>query len=275
MHIFDSHCHPQFPQYDADREEMIKRNLEKGVFMIAVGADLKTSAQAVKLAEKYERIWAAVGLHPDEITGQFRISDYELLLQNKKVVAVGEIGLDYYRTSEPEKQERQKEVFRQFIELALKHDKALIIHARDAGKGSAGKIHSDTLAIISSYLTPSNIHLRGVAHSFTGSIPEAMGYIKLGFCIGLNGIITFSEEYDELVKTLPINKILLETDAPWLTPAPNRGKRNEPTGVIDVAKRIAHLHNAPLEIITNYTFKNTTSLFKIRISPKFEVRLVN
>lgn len=274
MKLFDSHCHPQFQDYDSDRDEMIKRNLEQGVFMIAVGADLESSKKAIELADSYEGIWATVGLHPDEIKDDFNITEFEKLVSHKKVVAVGEVGLDHYRTPEPEKREKQKEVFKEFIQLALRHDKALVLHVRDAGKGSTGKVHRDVLEILDSFYEPKNHHLRGVAHSFTGTITEASAYAKLGFLIGLNGIITFSEDYDQLVKDFPIQKILLETDAPWLTPVPNRGKRNEPSGVIEVAKKIARLKNVSPDQIARDTFFNTTTLFKIRIISKFEARLV-
>ncbi len=287
--IFDSHCHPQFPQYDSDREEMIKRNLDKGVSMIAVGADLETSKQAIELANKYDSspspdgfgragIWATVGLHPDEIKDDFKIEDYKILATDKKVVAIGEVGLDYYRKEKEQSfdqiKTRQKEVFKQFLDLAIQYDKPVVLHARDAGKGSIGKVHADMIEILNTkYLIP-NTNLRGVAHSFTGSIEEAQKYLDLGFYLGLNGIITFTKEYDELIKYLPLSKILIETDAPWLTPAPYRGNpnlpkmedgrvRNEPFGVIEVAKKIALLKNIPFEMVVEEAFINTQKLFKI------------
>lgn len=270
--IFDSHCHPQFPQYDADRDEMIKRNLEKGVFMIAAGASLETSKQAIELANKYNGIWATVGLHPDEIETSIKgqvlsIKEYEILLKKEKVVAIGEVGLDYYRTPELEKQEQQREVFKQFLDLAIQYDKPIVLHVRDSAKGSLGFVHRDMLSIIENWkLKIENSALRerpGVVHSFTGTMEEAQAYLKLGFMLAFNGIITFSKEFDELIKFLPMNKILIETDAPWLTPAPNRGKRNEPSGVIEVAQKIALLKNIPFEMVAQETFTNTQKLFKI------------
>src|SRR3989344_8611713 len=148
MSIFDSHCHPQFPQYKNDREEMIRRALDGGVFMICVGTDLKTSKEGIKLSQNYSGIWASVGLHPNDVNDELGIMNYEQILAQPKVVAVGEVGLDYYRTSEPEKQKKQKEIFEQFIDLATKNDKPIIVHARDAGKGSTGKVHSDILGIL-------------------------------------------------------------------------------------------------------------------------------
>ncbi len=279
--IFDSHCHPQFPQYDADREEMIKRNLEQGVFMIAVGANLETSKQAIELANKYDGppspdgfgragIWATVGLHPDDIKDDFKIEDYRSLSSGKKVVAIGEVGLDYYRTPEEEKRTRQKEIFSQFIDLALETDKPLVLHCRNEKNGKSA--HEDAIKILSGKGYPSpSLQFPGVAHSFTGTPEEADSYLKLGFILAFNGIITFTEEYDELVKFLPMNKILIETDAPYLAPEPYRGQRNEPGHVIEVAKKIAQLKNMDYEMVAKETFGNTQKLFKIHLPPEYKL----
>ncbi|OGM97965.1 MAG: hypothetical protein A2735_00780 [Candidatus Yanofskybacteria bacterium RIFCSPHIGHO2_01_FULL_41_21] len=277
--IFDSHCHPQFPQYDSDREEMIKRNLEKGVSMIAVGADLETSKQAIELANKYDGspspdgfgragIWATVGLHPDDIKDDFKIEDYKILATDKKVVAIGEVGLDYYRKEKEQSfdqiKTRQKEIFSQFIDLSLEVNKPLVLHCRSEKGGRS--VHVDVIEIlktVNSKLETVNSPLCGVAHSFTGSIEEAQKYLDLGFYLGFNGIITFTKEYDEMIKNIPLDKILIETDAPWLTPEPNRGKRNEPSGVFHVAQKISELKDESLEKIIEQTNQNCKELFKI------------
>lgn len=263
--ILDSHCHPQFPQYEKDREEMIKRTLETGVSMICVGTDLETSKQGIELAQKHEGIWATVGLHPNDGVSDLgflpvrqagRISDFRQLLDNPKVVAIGEVGLDYYRTPEPEKQKKQKEVFEQFIDLAQKTKKPMILHFRDSSKGSSGRVHKDALEIL-----PKDI--AGVSHSFTGNLEEAKEYLDRGMYLGFNGIITFARQYDEVVKYVPLENILLETDAPYLTPEPYRGQRNEPVYVIEVAKKVADLKNIPLEKIVEQTTESCKKLFKI------------
>ena len=146
--IFDSHCHPQFPQYDKDREEMLQRALDGGVFMICVGTDLETSKTGIELAQKHEGIWATVGLHPNDANDELETMSYEQLLAQPKVVAIGEVGLDYYRTPEPEKQKRQKEFFEQFIDLSLKTKKPMILHFRDSPKGSSGRVHKDMFCLI-------------------------------------------------------------------------------------------------------------------------------
>lgn len=263
--IFDSHCHPQFPQYDNDRDEVIRRALDAGVSMICVGTDRETSKQGIELAQKNENTWATVGLHPNDIekvtSDQWLvISD---LLSESKVVAVGEVGLDYYRTTEPEKQKKQKEIFEQFLDLSAKCDKPVILHSRDASKGSTGKVHSDMISILDSCFIIHASKLRGVAHSFTGSIDDAKKYLKLGFYLGFNGILTFTHQYDEVVKYVSLDRILLETDAPFLAPEPYRGQRNEPAYVIEVAKRVAELKNESLEKVIEQTTENCRKLFNL------------
>ena len=247
---FDTHCHPQFPQYDHDREEVIRR----GVLMLCVGTDIKTSKQAIELAQKHEGVWASVGLHPNDINDMFIKSSYAEIINNPKVVAVGEVGLDYYRTKGDEKQKRQRDVFEQFIDLAYQYKKPLILHCRDA--------HKDAIEILKS---AKNILYGGVAHSFTGTLEEAREYLNLGFYLGFNGIITFARQYDEVVIHTPLDRILLETDAPYLTPEPYRGKRNEPAFVLEVAKKVAELKGVSFEEVVKKTTQNVSKLFRIDI----------
>ena len=244
---FDTHCHPQFPQYDHDREEVIRR----GVPMLCVGTDIKTSKQALELAKNHSEVWAAVGAHPNDIENLV-MDEFVHLMNEEKIVAVGEVGLDYYRTKGNEKQKKQRDVFEQFINLAYQYQKPLILHCRDA--------HKDAIEILKS---AGDILYGGVAHSFTGTLEEAREYLNLGFHLGFNGIITFARQYDEIVVHTSLDKILLETDAPYLTPEPYRGKRNEPAYVLEVAKKVAELKNIPLETVIETTTQNTLNLFKI------------
>ncbi|MEK7603876.1 MAG: TatD family hydrolase [Patescibacteria group bacterium] len=254
--IFDTHCHPQFPQYDKDREEIIRRASDEEVSIICVGTDLKTSEEGITLAQKYKNMWATIGIHPNNLDEFNGIGDYEKLLKQDKVIAIGEVGLDYYRTSEIEKQKIQKEVFEQFINLAIKHKKPMVLHFRDSSKGSAGRAHKDALEIL-----PKDI--AGVSHSFTGNLTEAKEYVNRGMYLGFNGIITFARQYDEVVKYAPLENILLETDAPYLTPEPYRGQRNEPLYVIEVAKKVAELKNISIDEVIIKTTQNVINLFKI------------
>ncbi|OGM99376.1 MAG: hypothetical protein A3B91_00455 [Candidatus Yanofskybacteria bacterium RIFCSPHIGHO2_02_FULL_41_29] len=261
--IFDSHCHPQMEQYDKDREEMLKRAREAGVLMICVGTDLETSKKGIELAQKNDGMWATVGLHPNDITDGFDVMAYHNMLLDSKVVAIGEVGLDYYRTPEPGKQKKQKEFFEQFIDLAQKTKKPLILHFRDSSKGSSGRVHKDAIKILDSRFKIQNSGLCGVAHSFTGNMDDAKKYLDLGFCLGFNGILTFTKQYDDVVKYIPLDRILLETDAPFLSPEPYRGKRNEPAYVVEVAKKIAELKNESLEKVIEQTTNNCKKLFKL------------
>lgn len=268
MKFIDSHCHPQFSQYDADRDEVIKRALNSGVQMICVGTDYQMSVAAVELAAKYDGIWASVGLHPNDVNQESgvmdhesRIKEFEKLAKAEKVVAVGEVGLDYYRTKEPEKQKLQRNVLEQFIDLAVSKNKPLIIHCRDPLRRSVSKAsaHADVLSVIE------NSALRGVIHSFTGTWQEAKRYIDLGFYIGLNGIITFTDQYNETVLNVSLENLLLETDAPYLTPEPLRGKRNEPAYVKHVAEKIAKLRKVDFTEIAKTTTQNAKKLFNINV----------
>ena len=262
--IFDSHCHPQFPQYEKDREEVITRALGAGVSMICVGTDLETSKKGIQLAQKYDNMWASVGLHPnDNLNEKFNPGGYEELLKMPKVVAMGEIGLDYYRTTESKDQDFQKKRFEEQLDLAVKTNMPVILHSRDAGKGSTGKVHVDMIAILKNNLLSKN----GVAHSFTGSIDDAKKYLDLGFYLGFNGILTFTHQYNEVVKYVPLEKILLETDAPFLAPEPYRGKRNESLYIVEVAQKAADLKNISMEKVVEQTAKNCKKLFDINTQP--------
>ena len=245
---FDTHSHPQFPHYDKDRDDVI----ERGMPAICVGTDLKMSRRAVELAQKYPQLWASVGIHPNDL-GEFLMGSFEELLKKDKVVAVGEVGLDYYRTKEASKQKRQRDVLGEFIELANSNQKPLIFHFRDA--------HRDAIEILGG----GKLLKGGVAHSFTGTWLEAEKYLELGLYLGFNGIITFARQYDEVVIKTPMGKILLETDAPYLTPAPYRGKRNESAYVIEVAKKIAQLKGISTEEVVKITSENAQKLFEITL----------
>lgn len=248
----DTHCHPQFSQYDADREQIIKNALENGVKMICVGTDLEMSQKAIKLAEDYENIWASVGLHPNDNLGEeYDQGAYRELAGRKKVVAIGEVGLDYYRTAEPDKIKVQQKRFEKQLELAETLGKPLILHCRDGVRSA----HHDMFALLK------NIRTKGVIHSFTSSWQNAKRYIDIGFYIGFNGIITFTKDYDETIKNMPLEFLLLETDAPYLTPIPHRGKRNEPAFVKLVAQKIAGLRDVSSQEIEKVTDENADNLF--------------
>lgn len=255
----DSHCHPQFPQYDTDRPEVIRRALDAGIGIVCVGTDEATSRSAVELSCQYEGLYCSVGLHPnDNLDEVYNQSVYEGLATaantanttNKaKIVAIGEIGLDYFRTTDDAKRIFQKERFLQQLALAKKLGKPVIIHCRDA--------HADMRELLTAHEGT-----RGVIHSFTGELADALHYIELGFHIGFSGIITFAD-YDAIVKRVPLERILLETDAPYLAPASKRGKRNEPVYILEVAEAISRIKGVSKEEVLTVTTANARALFSI------------
>jgi TatD DNase family protein len=268
--IIDSHCHPQFPQYDEDRDKVIRDSLDKGIAMICVGTDLEKSKAAVALAEKYEGLYASVGLHPnDELESAYNESEYRALAQHQKVVAIGEIGLDYYRTKDEVARSKQRERFISQLRLARALSLPVIIHCRDAqlkaGADAATETeqlqgaHDDMLNILRQH----HAGLPAVIHSFNGSVQQARTYLNEGFCIGLNAIITYSRQYEEMVKSIPIERILLETDAPYLAPAPYRGKRNEPLYIEAVGNYIAGMRGISIDDLFATTTQNCQELFKL------------
>ncbi len=262
MRIIDTHCHPQFPHYDQDREAVVARAREAGVGMICVGTDFETSRLAVELAQRYPDIWASVGLHPNDNLGEVYDQDlYEKLASDRRVIAIGEVGLDYYRTTEPDKKKTQRERFERQIELAVKLGKPLIIHCRDGSTSPTTRAHEDMISILESLSFPP----KGVIHSFTGTWDDAERYIALGWYLGCNGITTFARQYDEVITRIPVDNILLETDAPYLAPVPHRGKRNEPGYVIEVARHIALLRNMDLDEFLHATLKNSLNLFNLSL----------
>ncbi len=268
--LFDSHCHLHFPQFDNDREEVISRLNKACIRVINVGTDLEDSEKAVKLAQKHpDLMWATVGLHPNDApSADFSYESYEKLAESKQVVAIGECGLDYYRATGDKRQEtreKQKEVFEKQIELAKALNKPLILHCRPSvGSQDA---YEDALDILSSIGFKN-----GVMHFFSGSKETMKKFLDLsgsarsrearGFYIGFAGPITFAPEYKELVEFVPIDRILIETDAPFAAPASHRGERNEPAFVEFVARKIAEWKGLSFEEVARQTVENAEKLFR-------------
>ena len=274
--LIDTHTHVNFRAFRDDADDAIRRALDAGVWLVNVGTQFETSRRAVEMAENYsEGVYAAVGLHPihlfshhvdEEETSfqtageEFNADSYrELILRSTKVTAIGEFGLDYYRMPPGEDPERiktvQREVAKQHIILAKSVDKPLMLHVRPSiGTMDA---YEDLLEVLDD--------MPGVIHSFTGSWEIAKKFIDRGFHIGMNGIITFDKtgRSEEVVKNTPLDRIVLETDAPYLTPVPHRGKRNEPSYVKFVAVRIAEIKGISIEEVESVTTQNSRRLFQI------------
>jgi TatD DNase family protein len=281
-HIFmliDTHAHVNFSAFKDDADATIHRALDAGMCVVNVGTQTDTSRSAVDMANTYERVYAVIGIHPvhtyqqmlDEEESRFKTRAEEFdrdiyyqLGQNEKVVGIGECGLDYYRLPENTNHEAikalQKETFVGQIRLAKELDKALVIHCRpSAGTQDA---YEDILEILDAEIIQGH---RFEIHSFTGSPEIALKFLDRGAYVGLNGIITFdkSGNMQKVAETVPLDRIVLETDSPYLTPLPHRGKRNEPSYVKFVAEKVAQIKNALLDEVEEETTNNAKQLFNL------------
>ncbi len=250
--FIDSHAHIQIDQFNSDRDAVLQRALDVGVSnILIIGIDVETSQKAVELAEKHENLYASVGMHPHsatELTADI-LSTFRVQLDNPKVIALGEIGLDYYRNLSPH--EIQKDAFEKQLDLAEEMNTPIIIHNRDA--------YSDILPI----LEKRQGKINGVLHCFTGNIELMQRSIDIGFHIGIGGIVTYpnAKDVQAVAKQIPLERLLIETDCPWLTPQFRRGKRNEPSYVPAIAEKIAKLRNSTTEEIGVVTTNNFNTLF--------------
>ncbi|WP_418791302.1 TatD family hydrolase [Phosphitispora sp. TUW77] len=254
--FFDSHAHLDDKRYEPDRYEMLMCAKGRGVSgIINVGFDLPSSMRSIELAEQYDFIFASVGIHPHDAADASAdtMEQIRLLAAHPRVVAIGEMGLDYYRNLSP--RDIQQKVFRQQIHLAKEIEKPIIVHDRDA--------HGDLMRILKEEDAGSN---GGVLHCFSGSVEMARECIKMGFYISIAGPVTFknASKICEVAAGVPIECLLIETDAPYLAPEPNRGKRNEPAYVVHIAERIAELRGMHLVELAEATFQNALNLFNIK-----------
>lgn len=260
LNLIDIHCHLDFPDFDKDREEIIKKTLDKDVWMITVGANMETSRKAVQIAESHKGIWATVGVHPHDADKKIDWNEFRELAKHQKVVAIGECGLDFFRNQEAQNSKfeirnKQKEIFEKQIKIALELNKPLMIHCREA--------HKEVLEIVSS----SKFHasrLRAHIHFFTGTWEEAQKYLELGFSLSFDGPITFSSDYDETIRKMPLDKIMVETDAPFVAPIPYRGRRCEPLYVEEMVKKIAKVKELSFEEVAKVTTANAIAFFGLK-----------
>lgn len=250
---FDIHSHLNFPDYDSDRVQVIERLKETGTHTITIGTDLKSSKSAVELAEKYEEIYACIGIHPVDGTNQsFEKEKFGELVKHPKVVAVGECGLDFYHADKSTNYERQKKLFLDQIDFALTYDKPIMIHTRNA--------YEELLKILEPIKQERGAKLRGNVHFFAGSVAVAKRFFDIGFTVSFTGVITFTRDYDEVIRFAPINKIMSETDAPFVAPVPHRGKRNEPSYVSEIVRKIAEIRGEDKEQIRTALVNNAFSM---------------
>ena len=253
MEFFDSHSHYNDEKYDVDRKQIIEENYKKGITnLLCAGYSLDSSKFAIQLSTEYEHVYASCGISPNDIDEYVdeKIEEIRKIAKSEKVVAIGEIGLDYYWNKD--NKEKQKEVFIKQLDLAQKYSKPIVVHSRESIQ--------DVYDILKNY------KLKGSIHCFSSSLEMAKEFIKLGYKIGIGGVVTFknSIKLQEIVKELDIKDILIETDSPYLTPEPFRGKRNEPSNVLYVAKKISELKNINLEDVIIITRNNATREFDLK-----------
>ena len=250
-YLIDTHAHLNFEDFDKDRDQIIKRAFETGVEkIINVGTNFIGSKDSITLAEKYKDIYAAVSLHPIDVENEeFDEKLWLELAKNQKVVAIGETGLDFFHSSDKEK---QKEVFKALIKIACQVKKPLIIHNREADK--------EVLDILVNSELPSK---RGVIHCFSRDYTIAKKFLDMGFLISYTGNITYNKESSSSILKVPLNRIMVETDCPFMAPAPFRGKRNEPSYVKYIAEKIAEIKNLTFEEVAKKTSENAKTLFNL------------
>jgi TatD DNase family protein len=267
--LFDSHTHVQFVAFKDDYQEVIKRALDCGIWLNNVGSQKATSEKAVRIAHDYnEGVYATVGFHPIHVGGgeedsqeessADEVFDYDFfksLAVDPKVVAIGECGLDYFHLKNDTKNE-QKDVFIKHIELAAEIKKPLMIHCRDA--------YPDLIEILRQERKRLSFDRPGISHFFTGNVADAELLLQMGFMFSFGGAITFSGNYDEVLRLIPIDRMLLETDAPYVAPIPFRGKRNEPLFVSYVADYIAKVKGVAPETAARQTTENALRVFAIK-----------
>ena len=251
---FDTHAHYDSSKFDADRDAVLCALPESGVTLVVdPGDNVERSRRAVELAQQYPHVYAAVGWHPEEAENwdENSLPAIRELAKQPKVCAIGEIGLDYYWDATY--RERQKEMFRAQIELALELDLPVIVHDREA--------HGDSLEIVRDYPA-----LRGVFHCFSGSVEMAQELLRRGWYLGFDGPITYKNaaRAPEVIRICPMERILLETDSPYLAPVPNRGKRNDSRNLPYIAATVARIKDMPVETVAAQTMENGKKLFGIR-----------
>lgn len=261
--LFDSHAHLNFQDFSQDWRAVIDDCQKNQVWLVNVGAQFETSKKAVEIAGQYEKgVWAAAGLHPIHVLGSdfhpedFFEGDYrDLIDSSKKVVAIGETGLDFYHSDKTIA--KQKEVFLKHLNLAKEFDLPVILHSRNSQDGQ-----EDAYEEILKILKQENF-TRGVIHCFGGTAKQALEFLRLGFFVGFTGVVTFDKtgQTAEAIKNLPLDAILIETDCPYLAPKPHRGERNRPQYVEFVAKKIAEIKGEEYNKVVKQTAENAMELF--------------
>lgn len=253
--IFDTHAHYDDKQFDHDREEILGKMRDAGIgYIVNASATVESWEKVLELTRKYPFIYGMIGVHPDEVGAldEETFSRMENLLQQEKIVAVGEIGLDYYWDNESH--DTQKRWFIRQLQLARKHDLPINVHSREAA--------ADTMEILKSY----GQGMKGIVHCYSYSREMAEEYVKMGYLIGIGGVVTFknAKKLKEVVQAVPLSHIVLETDCPYLSPEPNRGKRNSSLNLPYVAQAVAELKNVAAKEVIRVTEETAKTFYKIQ-----------
>lgn len=254
----DTHSHLNFENYDTDREIVIADLKKENISTITVGTTVADSRRAIGLAETHSHIFSTVGIHPTHEWSETDIVDIDRLAAHSKVVAIGECGLDFFRILvDDETKKMQIRAFVKHVEIAIKHNKPLMIHCR--------KAYYEVLDILGSFVASHGIdnRLRGNMHFFSGDVAVARKFLDIGFTLSFAGPITFARDYDEVIKYTPLESILSETDAPFAAPAPYRGRRNMPTYVKEVVSAIATIRGENLDMVKEKLVQNAQRVFKM------------
>lgn len=269
--LIDSHAHLNFKEYEDEIEDVIKRSLVSNTQIITIGSNLESSQKGVEIADEHDGMWAVIGCHPDDIGERIELRAFAKLAESSnKVVGIGEVGLDFFRLPADHKEARENRelqirAFKDFIKLSNDLCLPLVLHCRGEAKDPYAA-YDLMLEILCSQPTAQSPKTIGVIHCFGGNLEQAKMFIDLGFYIGVTGIVTFknSKELQAIVKQIPLDKILIETDAPFLTPEPHRGEKNEPSFVQFVARKIAEVKGLTFEEVEKATYANTVKLFKLK-----------
>lgn len=260
----DIHSHLYFPDFDIDREEEISKLEAEKIATITIGTNSQTSRTAIALAEEHAHLFACVGEHPADLSGDAAFdSSFEELVRHPKTVAIGECGLDYFRLDgdATTKKEHQKKIFESHIDLALRSDKPLMLHIRSS-KGTQDA-YLDGLDILEHHVRTAGEKLRGNAHFFAGDMDVLKRFLDIGFTVSFTGVLTFTRDYDELVRYAPLDRLMSETDAPFVAPVPYRGTRNSPRYVPEVVRAIARIREEDETTVQNTLRDTAVTFFKL------------
>jgi len=262
--LIDTHAHVNFKAFDQDFQDVLDRSLDKNIWVVNVGSQLETSQKAIEIANKYEKgVYALVGLHPLHVKDTtFEINKFEEMLKDDKVVGVGETGLDFFRLPKDKERkimEKQKEVFAKHLKLAEKYNYPVTLHCRD--EREEGDAYREILEVLNDFK-----NIKAVIHCFSEDWTIAEKYLESGLLISFTGICTFdkkAEEVQDVVKRIPLEKMMLETDCPYISPEPVRGKRNEPKNVEHIAKKVAEIKGISYDEVAKTTTKTAKEFFNI------------